>query len=198
MRLKTSILIIFIIFTGISCRQLRELQTFANCDFRLANLENTTLAGINVQNVRSVSDLNLVQAAKITQAYASGSLPLNLIVNMEVKNPNPTTAAMNSVDWIMLIDDKEIVDGTVNERVQIAPEGGITTLPIRISTDLRKVLNNMPADQAVNMGLGLSGNGGKPTRVTLKIKPSIMVGQSVLKYPGYIKVNQEFGNSSSK
>jgi hypothetical protein len=114
---------------------------------------------------------------------------------MEVKNPNATTAAMNSVDWIMMIDDKEIVDGTVNERIQISPDGGVTNLPIRISTDLRKVLNNMPADQAVNMGLGLAGSGGKPTRVTLKIKPSIMVGQSVLKYPGYIKVNQEFGGS---
>jgi hypothetical protein len=195
MRLKTSVFILFIFFTSISCRQLRELQSFANCDFRLANLANTTLGGVNVQNVRSISDLNLSQAARITQAYASGSLPLNLIVNMEVKNPNATTAAMNSVDWIMLIDDKEIVDGTVNERIQIAPDGGITNLPIRISTDLRKVLNNMPADQAVNMGLGLSGNGDKPTRVTLKIKPSIMVGQTVLKYPGYIKVNQEFGAS---
>ncbi|MDO1446770.1 hypothetical protein Q0590_10935 [Rhodocytophaga aerolata] len=196
MRVKTSIFVLFVLFTSISCRQLKELQTFANCDFRLANLENTTLAGINVQNVRSISDLNLVQAAKITQSYASGSLPLNLIVNMEVKNPNATTAAMNSVDWIMVIDDKEIVDGTINERVQIAPDGGVTTLPIRISTDLRKVLSGMPAEQAVNMGLGLSGNGGKPTRVTLKIKPSIMVGQTVLKYPGYINVNQDFGGSS--
>jgi hypothetical protein len=197
MRLKSVVFLLFIFFTSISCRQLRELQTFANCDFRLANLANTTLGGVNVQNVRSISDLNLAQAAKITQSYASGSLPLNLIVNMEVKNPNVTTAAMNSVDWIMLIDDKEIVDGTVNERIQISADGGVTNLPIRISTDLRKVLSGMPAEQAVNMGLGLSGNGGKPTRVTLKIKPSIMVGQTVLKYPGYIKVNQEFGNTSS-
>lgn len=196
MRLKTSVFILFVLFTSISCRQLRELQSFAKCDFRLANLENTTLAGINVQNVRSVSDLNLSQAARITQAYASGSLPLNLVVNMEVKNPNATTAAMNSVEWIMLIDGKEIVDGAVNERIQIAQDGGITNLPIRISTDLRKVLSGMPADQAINMGLGLSGNGGKPTRVTLKIKPSIMVGETVLRYPGYINVNQEFGNSS--
>lgn len=196
MRLKTTVFILFVFFTGISCRQIRELQTFANCDFRLANLENTTLGGVNVQNVRSISDLNLSQAARITQAYASGSLPLNLIVNMEVKNPNATPAAMNSVDWIMVIDDKEIVDGTVNERIQIDPDGGVTKLPIRISTDLRKVLNSMPADQAVNMGLGLAGSGGKPTRVTLKIRPSIMVGQTVLKYPGYINVNQEFGNTS--
>jgi hypothetical protein len=53
----------------------------------------------------------------------------------------------------------------------------------------------MPAEDAVNMGLGLSGSGNKPTRITLKVKPSILVGQTVLRYPGYIKVNQEFGNN---
>jgi hypothetical protein len=123
----------------------------------LANLANTTLGGVNVQNVRSISDLNLSQAARITQAYASGSFPLNLIVNMEVKNPNATTAAMNSVDWIMLIDDKEIVDGAVNERIQIAPDGGITNLPIRISTDLRKVLSGYACRSGSKYGIRFIG-----------------------------------------
>ncbi len=196
MRLNTSVSVLFIIFISISCRQIRELQSFAKCDFRLSTVENTTLAGVNVQQVRNIRDLNFAQAAKITQSYASGSLPLNLIVNLQVKNPNASTAAMNSVDWIMLIDDKEIVDGTLNERIQIDPNGGVSTLPIKISADLRKILNSMPADQAVNMGLGLTGNGDKPTRITLKVKPSIMVGQTIVKYPGFIKVNQEFGASN--
>lgn len=196
MRLYPLCSILFIIFISTSCRQIKELQSFAKCDFRLATVENTTLAGVNVQQVRSIRDLNFAQAAKITQSYAGGSLPLNLVVNLQVKNPNATTAAMNSVDWIMLIDDKEIVDGTLNERIQIEPNGGVSTLPIRISADLRKILNSMPADEAVNMGLGLTGNGDKPTRITLKVKPSIMVGQTVVKYPGFIRVNQEFGGSN--
>jgi hypothetical protein len=98
------------------------------------------------------------------------------------------------MEWIMLIDDKEIVDGVVNDRIDIAANGGISKLPIRISTDLRKILSNMSTEEAVNMGLGLSGSGNKPTRVTLKVKPSILVGQTLIKYPGYIKVNHEFGN----
>jgi hypothetical protein len=152
------------------------------------------LAGVNVQQIRKITDLNLAQAARITQSYAGGSLPLSLIVNVDVKNPNGTAAAMNSMEWIMLIDDREIVDGVMNDRIDIAPNGGISKLPIRISTDLRKVLSNMPTEDAVNMGLGLSGSGNKPTRITLKVKPSILVGQTLIKYPGYIKVNHEFGN----
>lgn len=194
MKLRNSFLALLLLFTFTQCRSLRELQSFARCDFRLATVENTMLAGVNVQQIKSVADLNLSQAARITTAYASGALPLSLTVNIDVKNPNATTASMNSMEWIMLIDDKEIVDGVVNDRIEISPNGGISKLPIRISTDLRKVLSNMPADQAVKMGLGLSGSGNKPTRITLKVKPSILVGQTVLKYPGYIRVNHEFGN----
>lgn len=195
MKVINIVLFILLLFTFTDCRQLRELQSFAKCDFRLATVENTNLAGINVQQIRTITDLNFSQAARITQAYASGSLPLSLTLNIDVKNPNATPASMNNMEWIMLIDDREIVDGVVNEKIDIAPNGGVSSLPIRISTDLRKVLSGMPAEDAVNMGLGLSGSGNKPTRITLKVKPSILVGQTVLRYPGYIKVNQEFGNN---
>lgn len=195
MKVINIILIVFLLFTFTDCRQLKELQSFAKCDFRLATVENTNLGGVNVQQIRSITDLNFSQAARITQAYASGSLPLSLTLNIDVKNPNATPASMNNLEWIMLIDDREIVDGVVNDKIEIAPNGGVSTLPIRISTDLRKVLSGIPAEDAVNMGLGLSGSGNKPTRITLKVKPSILVGQTVLRYPGYIKVNQEFGNN---
>ncbi|QHT71031.1 hypothetical protein GXP67_32460 [Rhodocytophaga rosea] len=194
MKLRNSLFLIFLLLNFTYCKSIRELQSFAKCEFRVATVEGTTLAGVNVQQIRKLTDLNLMQAAKITQSYAGGSLPLSLTVNVDVKNPNATPAAMNSMEWIMLIDDKEIVDGVVNDRIDIAANGGISKLPIRISTDLRKILSNMSTEEAVNMGLGLSGSGNKPTRVTLKVKPSILVGQTLIKYPGYIKVNHEFGN----
>jgi hypothetical protein len=194
MKLRNNLFLIFLLCILTYCKSIRELQSFARCEFRVATVENTMLAGVNVQQIRKLTDLNLMQAARITQSYAGGSLPLSLTVNVDVKNPNATPAAMNSMEWIMLIDDKEIVDGVVNDRIDIAANGGISKLPIRISTDLRKILSNMSTEEAVNMGLGLSGSGNKPTRVTLKVKPSILVGQTLIKYPGYIKVNHEFGN----
>jgi hypothetical protein len=194
MKFRNSLLLVLLVLLLSECKSLQELQSFAKCEFRVATVENTTLAGVNVQQIRKLTDLNLAQAARITQSYAGGSLPLSLTVNVDVKNPNASPAAMNGMEWIMLIDDKEIVDGVVNDRIDIAPNGGISKLPIRISTDLRKVLSNMSTEEAVNMGLGLSGSGDKPTRVTLKVKPSILVGQTLIKYPGYIKVNHEFGN----
>jgi LEA14-like dessication related protein len=180
-----------------NCRQIRELSAFSKCEFRLASVNNTTLAGVNVQNVRSLSDLSLMQAGRITSAYASGSMPLNLVVNLDVRNPNPTTAALNQVEWILQIEGKDVVDGILNERVAISPDGGITTLPIRISADLRKIMDRNSAEENLNMGLGLAGANNQPSpKLTLRIKPSIMIGSASIRYPGYINVNTNFGTGN--
>jgi hypothetical protein len=175
-------------------RQIQELRNFANCEFRLRNMENTTLAGVNVQQVQSLSDLNLAQAAQVTSAYARGSLPLNLVLNVEARNPNESTASMNQLEWIMLIDDKEIVNGLLDERVAISPDGGISNIPLRISVDLLKALPNTSREEALNMGLGLAGASGRPTRVSLRVRPTILMGNTPLRYPGYITVSQEFSS----
>jgi hypothetical protein len=185
---------------GASAYQLppdRELSAFSKCEFRMASVHNTTLAGVNVQNVRSLNDLNLLQAGKITAAYASGSLPLNLMLNIDVRNPNPSAAALNSLEWILQIEGKDIVDGTVNDRVSIAPNGGITTLPIRISADLRKIMDKNTAEQNINLGLGLAGQGNQPSpKMTLRVKPSLQIGGATVRYPGYINVNTNFGTGN--
>ncbi len=188
-------LILAVLLTN--CRQIRELSAFSKCEFRLASVNNTTLAGVNVQNVRSLSDLSLMQAGRITSAYASGSMPLNLVVNLDVRNPNPTTAALNQVEWILQIEGKDVVDGIINERVAISPDGGITTLPIRISADLRKIMDRNSAEENLNMGLGLAGANNQPSpKLTLRIKPSIMIGTANIRYPGYINVNTNFGTGN--
>ncbi len=189
--------IFYLLLVGLlltNCRQIRELSAFSKCEFRLATVQNTTLAGINVQNVRSISDLNLMQAGRITAAYASGSLPLNLLLNIDVRNPNAATAALNNLDWILQIEGKDIVNGTVNERVSIAPNGGVTTLPIRISADLRKIMDKNTTEENINLGLGLAGQGDRPSpKMTLKVRPSLQIGGATVRYPGYINVDTNFG-----
>jgi hypothetical protein len=124
-------------------------------------------------------------------------MPLNLVVNLDVRNPNPTTAALNQVEWILQIEGKDVVDGILNERVAISPDGGITTLPIRISADLRKIMDRNSAEENLNMGLGLAGANNQPSpKLTLRIKPSIMIGSASIRYPGYINVNTNFGTGN--
>ncbi|MES2730949.1 MAG: hypothetical protein V4714_04345 [Bacteroidota bacterium] len=198
MKLKTAVALFGLLALLGACtvaQQLNQLKNFALCDFRLTTMENTSLAGVNVQQIRSLSDLNLLQAAKISAAYASGSLPLDFTLNIQVKNPNTTVAAMNGMEWILLIDDTEITTGAVSERLEIAPNNGLATLPLHIRTDLRKALAGKSAESTINFGMNLVGAGNRPSRLTLKVKPSIMIGTTAISYPGYLSVKNEFGGA---
>ena len=201
MRIKPAFLFCTALATLGACgvvRQVNELKNFARCDFRLKTMENTTLGGVDVQQIRSLADLNLLQAGKIAAAYAGGSLPLDFILNVDVKNPNANPAAMNRMEWILLIDDVEITNGNLADRIEIAPNSGITTLPIRIRADLRKALTGKSSESTINFGLNLVGAGNRPSRMTLKVKPSIMVGNTPINYPGYLSVGNEFGGAKAE
>ncbi len=172
-------------------RQLQQMANIARCEFRLRDVQNTTLANVNVQQIRSMADLNLSQAAAITGALASNKLPLNFVLNMDVRNPNDTQASMNRFDWILFIDDVEMTNGSVDNRLDIAGNQ-VNTLPLRINVDLMQALSGRSRDAIINFGLNLAGQGGQPSRMMMKIRPTVMVGNVPLTYPGYINVRTDF------
>ncbi|MCU0353441.1 MAG: hypothetical protein MUD08_06830 [Cytophagales bacterium] len=191
---KTSLLFLSLLLLATACQQLKQMANFTKCQFRMNSVQNTTLAGVNVQQIQSLSDLNLLQAGKLTAAYASGSMPITMTINVDAQNPNDATAAMNRMDWILLIEGKELVTGTLNERVSIAPSGGTAVIPVRISADLRKIMAKNSTEENINLGLGLAGANGRPSpKLSLKIKPSIMIGSLTVPYPGYITLSTNFG-----
>lgn len=173
-------------------RQLQEMKNFARCEFRLSTVENITLAGINVQRIKTTRDLTLVDATRFAQALTQPQLMLNLTLNVEVKNPNAETASLNRLEWQLFIDDVELLNSTVEEKVSIAGNGGVSTLPLRISVDLKKALSGRSAEAIGNFALNLAGEGNKPTRFMLRIKPTIDVLGFPIEYPDYFDVKMEF------
>lgn len=191
-------LMLVLMLVGISScdilKQVGEMAQFAKCDFRLSTVENLNLAGVNVQQKKSLNDLNFADAAKLTAAYLGGSLPLNLTLNVQVKNPNAAQASMNKLEWIMLIDGVEMVRGVNQQTINVSPNGGVATLPLQIGVDLKQALSGKSKDAILNFGLNLAGAGNTPTRITLKAKPSIRVANQLIDYPGYLTVDTQFSS----
>jgi hypothetical protein len=173
-------------------QQTSEIATFTRCEFRIESARNIRLAGINIQDKHSVSDFSIMDMAKITSVIAGGTLPFNFDLNVGVKNPNQKLAAMNKMDWILIIDDIEMTRGILNQRIEI-PASSAITFPVAMSLDLMKSLNGKSGNALINFALNLSGTGSRPTRIKLKAKPTIMVGTTPIEYPGYIIIKQEFG-----
>lgn len=174
-----------------SCTQLQQLQNFAKCEFRLNSVENFRLAGVNIQEISSINQIGIGDVAKLSAAYLGNELPLGLKLNIDARNPNPTSAALSALDWIFLIDDIEMTRGNTNQRIQL-PASQTTTIPLLLNFDLKKVLSGKSQNALINFALNLAGSGDKPTRLALKAKPTIQIGSVNIPYPNYLNIKTDF------
>jgi hypothetical protein len=171
--------------------QTSEMKTFAKCEFRIESARNMKLAGISIQDKHSLSDLSIMEMTKIAGVIGGGTLPLTFDLNVQAKNPNNDLAAMNKLDWILIIDDIEMTRGVLARRVEI-PAEMVSSFPVSMSLDLMKSLSGESGNALINFALNLSGTGSRPTRIKLKAKPTILVGTTPIEYPGYITIREEF------
>jgi len=195
MKKSTHLYFTVIIFTGLvlnSCAYLKELSALADCDFRMSTLEDPLLAGVDISSISSIEALSIEQTGKIAKNILLGDLPLSFILNIEVKNPNPVNASLNRMEYIVFIDELQAAAGAVEERIEIAAFGGISTIPVRVETNLMELLKKESRNTLINFGLNLADASNRPTRVSIKVKPYIRVGTKDLEYPGYITVKKEF------
>lgn len=199
--MKKAILILLLpLFFLTSCdilEQVAQVAALQECEFELDNVNNIKVLGIRMDNKEDISDFSFSDLAKLTAALSSGSLPLEMDLNVKVVNPNTQTAAMTRMDWKVYVDEMHMVDGVVDERVTIAPNGGSSMVPFRASLDLYEIISGEGLDAAINLAMNLSGKGTKASRLQLKIKPSINVAGRDIPYPGYVTVEQEISGSSS-
>jgi hypothetical protein len=92
----------------------------------------------------------------------------------------------------LLIDNIQMTSGSVNNRFTIPPANGTAIIPIQINVNLKQVLQGKSLDAIANFAFNLAGVGNRPTRITAKIQPTIMIGQTPLTYLGYITISTNF------
>ena len=175
-----------------SCSILKEVGALGKCEFKMGTLEQPVIAGIDVSKVNNFTDLSMIDMGMIGSSVLRGELPLSFTLNIEARNPNPIGAAMNRLEYMAYIDDVEIARGSIDQRVEIGAGGGTTMIPMRLTTDLVRILNKDSRAAIFNFGLNLADASNRPTRVTLKVKPTIMVGVMEIQYPGYFSVKHDF------
>jgi hypothetical protein len=195
--MKRKILAAIILVTTLffsSCdvlRQVEEMTALSSCKFRIHTVTDINLAGVNVSNIQSFSDIRPLDVLQLTNAVLNNQLPLNFNLNLQVNNPNNQTASMNKLDWILFIDDLQMLNGSIQERFTTEPNS-TATLPVNIAFNLAEVLQGKQGEKIIDFALGLADGSGKTSRVMVKLKPYIMVSGRNLDYPGWIEVRNDF------
>ena len=82
--MKKLIALVAVCLICVSCDVMNQVAETANlvrkCKFSLDNVQNVTLAGINLKNINT-SSLTATNVAKLGAALLTKNLPLNMTVN---------------------------------------------------------------------------------------------------------------------
>lgn len=178
--------------TATSCdvvKQVGSSYNMVNCKYEYNSISNLSMAGINVSE-----GLSLTNVAKVTSLLAgnTSSIPLYMTVNLDVTNPNLSTALMNGMQYALSVDGVEFTTGSLVNQFSV-PAGETNVLPLVIGFDVAKLMTGETKNAATNAVKNLIGIGDKKSTVTLNIRPSFLVNGYTVTSPVYIPVEFAFG-----
>lgn len=191
-KVKRIILIVLVALGLSSCDvlyQMSQMANFAKCTFNFDSVNSVQMLGVNLHKGMTKSDLNVGQLLQLTNALMTKSLPVTFNVNIDVNNPNSSDASMTRMDYILTLNDKQVISTTTNNQISVpANSSNVVTIPV--STDLFQLFSGESADAILNLAFKLAGASSDPVNVGLKVKPYITVGGQQLAYPDYITMNK--------
>lgn len=180
---------------GVS-RQLTEAKALGNCQYNLVSTDSVSLSGYDIREFRSIQDINPVRYPRIATGLLTRNVPLSARINLEIFNPTNQNAAIDQLEYRVLLAGQELANGFVDQRIAVARGGGKTVVPIRISTNAYQLVTDGKTRDAFTQFIqNLAGNANtKPSKLTIKIKPTLGVGNKSINYPGYITIEKEVTN----
>ena len=200
--MRVMISVISMMFLLTSCSVYQTMVNLSRLKFKLGDVNNLTLSGINISSKKSLSDFNAVELLKLTTVITSGKLPASFTLNVEAKNPNDgsggypkTDATLKSFPWKLEIDNIETISGNIGNPVSVPGTGQVTNIPLTMNIDLIEFFGNKGLDNLVNLALALGGQQGSSSKLTLYATPTVSSPLGDIKYPGELKiVDQTFTN----
>lgn len=121
---------------------------------------------------------------KIVAAIASKTAQISFDANVAVKNPTVNTATINKLDWKILLEGNEILEGTKTTPT-IITGNGTTNATINASVDAVKLLNKNTLDDVINLYKSIKGTSNTKSNISVKVKPTI----NNYTAPAYITIN---------
>lgn len=171
--------------------QVQSVANLANCEFNLKNVSNVSVAGVNVKNLTQ-GNLTATDIVKLVAAYQTKKVPLSMDVNVNVKNPTTTQAALTAMDWILAIDNSDVANGVSNKGFTVKPST-TTTVPLGVNTDLGNLFSKQGVESLKNFASSFTSE-GVSSKVGLRIRPQLTVGTTQVPFPNYIKLEKKTGN----
>jgi hypothetical protein len=175
-------------------RQAAQIKALEKCIYRITSADQLTLGGTDLKKMFSNGDINMGSLPGLALGLLRKDVPLRARLNLEVKNPTGDDAAINEFEYKILINQQELATGFVNQALNVAA-GQSTTVPVDMEVNVYPFVSNSKVMGEISDFLKSSKGGPEKKGIlTLKIRPSIKVGNTLVKYPGFITMDKEISS----
>lgn len=153
---------------------LAQLINIINCKFSLANINNITWAGINLSNIKSISDLQWSDLQKAYQAIKNKDFKIGCNVNVNAKNETEKPAKLCAYDYDVLLEGSPIAQGSSATQTTIINPNSTALIHVPLSMDLYNIFKNGDAKNVINLARNLMDYGnGTESNVKVKFTPYV-------------------------
>ena len=193
--MKKYVLICILAFLVSSCGVSRKIEVLEKCTYDIKSADDIFLAGKNMTQMFKNRTFDLSSAPSIALAMFRKNIPLKAKVNLSIYNPTSKGAVINQFDYIILVKGQEVAAGTVDKRINLV-SGTTTTVPVQVNSNIYSFLSNGKTMEELVEFMSGAKNGPteKKIRISIKIKPSFMLGKELIKYPTYITIDREISS----
>ena len=172
-----------LLLTMAGCATLQQVMALRDVDFSFDRVANVRVADVQLDRVRSFSDLGLADAARLTAAVADRDLPLSLDIHLRAVNPEDNTvdARLVRMDWTLLIEGREALSGVFDDEI-VLPPGEPRDVPFPVTLNLVEFVDGSARD-LFELALSLAGVGGEPAELAIRASPVVQTVLGPIRYP---------------
>ena len=189
--MEKAIIILSTILFMYSCdvvQQIGGAYNLLQCKYDYNSIDNIQIAGINLGKGKSVSVLQIASLTTILSGGTLQNIPLSMVINLDVANPNEKASAfLNGMDYEIELNDMELTSGKLDTPVRIEP-GGSQVVPLSIGVDLKNLMNRYSKEKVSGEMSRFIGITPGETKVTVKLWPKVLIGNTPIKSPAHIPV----------
>ncbi len=192
---KLYIYAFILVLTVSGCSVYQSIVNLSRLQFKLGDVNGFALNGVNLSGKSKLSDFSSIEILRISQAVASGSLPVSFVLNVQAKNPNDgtggypnTNATITDFPWRLMINGNETISGGLKNNVSIPGTGEVSIIPIQMNLDLVKFFQNKGYEDLINLALAIGGNKGSASNLTLYARPTVSTSLGPIQYPEELRI----------
>ena len=195
--MKKAIIILSTMLLMYGCNvfeQIGGVYNLSQCKYDYNSIDNIEIAGLKLGKGKGISIANLATLSTILAGGNLQTIPFTMTLNLDVQNPNEKAAYLNGLDYLIELNDMEFSTGKLDVPLRIEP-GKTAVLPLSIGLDLRNMMNRYSQERVTSEMSRFLGISPGQTKVSVKLWPTLLIGDIPLKSPTYIPVTFVYGGN---